>query len=224
MTSSNPNIGFYFDPKQWLGEASVLSMDWDCRAYHLQFMCIAWQRDERYQLPNDDQQLRKLIGNPDEKDWLSRIKPQVFAAWKLEHNTWIQKGLKKQTEKTKNEVVKKKKTTVGKNEPAGFLLEDILKISEKRTILYAKLTPEEDHTIWKFGVNLLLHEGCTETTARSFLGKQIALYGEKQVAAALGEMSIKKIKPAQAQSYLAGMLRKSGQENKEKQGRGKVAL
>lgn len=224
MAISDPTTGFYFDPKQWLGEATVLAMDWDCRAYHLQLMCIAWQRDERYKLPNDDKQLRKLIGNPDEKDWLARIKPQVFAAWKLENEQWIQKGLKKQFEKPTTVSTRKKKTPAEKEAPAGFLLESILGFSDQRTILHEKVSTEEKQTIWSFGVKLLMHEGCSEPTARSFLGKQIALYGEKQVAAALGEMSVKKIEPAQAQSYLAGMLRKQGQDNKEKQGRGKVAL
>lgn len=225
MAISNSITGFYFDPKQWLGEATVLAMDWDCRAYHLQFMCIAWQKDERYKIPNDDKYLRKLIGNPDEKDWLERIKPQVFSAWKLENEHWIQKGLKKQFEKpTIISKTRKNKNNIEKEAPAGFLLENILNISDRRTILHEKISEKEQQTIWSFGVKLLMHEGCNEKVARSFLGKQISLYGDKNVASALGEMSIKKIEPAQAQSYLSGILRKQGEENKEKKGRGKVAL
>lgn len=76
------NIGFYFNPKQWLGDHAILAMDWDCRAIHLHFMCIAWQQTKKGYLLNDDKKLRKLVSNPDLNDWNERIKPQVFGAWK----------------------------------------------------------------------------------------------------------------------------------------------
>lgn len=76
------NIGFYFNPKQWLGDHAIIEMDWDCRAIHLHFMCMAWQQTKKGYLLNDDKKLRKLIGNPDLNDWNERIKPQVFGAWK----------------------------------------------------------------------------------------------------------------------------------------------
>lgn len=76
------NIGFYFNPKQWLGDQAIIAMDWDCRAIHLHFMCIAWQQAKKGYLLNDDKKLRKFVGNPDLIDWNDRIKPQVFGAWK----------------------------------------------------------------------------------------------------------------------------------------------
>jgi hypothetical protein len=76
------NIGFYFNPKQWLGDHAIIAMDWDCRAIHLHFMCMAWQQTKKGYLLNDDKKLRKLVNNPDLTDWTERIKPQVFGAWK----------------------------------------------------------------------------------------------------------------------------------------------
>ncbi len=87
---------FQFYPKQWLGDDKVMLMDWDARAMHLHFMCIAWQQDNPCTLPNDDEFLRRWVGNP--KDW-PRLKKQIFRAWKLENNLWIQDGLLREYEK-----------------------------------------------------------------------------------------------------------------------------
>lgn len=81
---------FQFYPKQWLGDDLVMLMDWDARAMHMHYMCIAWQQTPACTLPNDDEMLRKWVGNPE--DW-SRIKTQVFRAWKLEGDRWVQAGL-----------------------------------------------------------------------------------------------------------------------------------
>jgi len=87
---------FQFYPKQWLGDDKVMLMDWDARAMHLHFMCIAWQQDNPCTLPDDDELLRRWVGNP--RDW-PRLKKQIFRAWKLENNLWIQVGLLREHEK-----------------------------------------------------------------------------------------------------------------------------
>jgi uncharacterized protein YdaU (DUF1376 family) len=87
---------FQFYPKQWLGDDKVMLMDWDARAMHLHLMCVAWQQEDPCSLPDDDDLLRKWVGNP--KDW-QRIKTQVFRAWKLENSRWIQLGLLREYEK-----------------------------------------------------------------------------------------------------------------------------
>src|SRR5947208_3297321 len=81
---------FQFYPKQWLGDDNVLLMDWDARALHLHYMCIAWQQVPACSLPDDDELLHRWANlHP---DW-DRIKKQVFRAWKLENGRWYQAGL-----------------------------------------------------------------------------------------------------------------------------------
>jgi uncharacterized protein YdaU (DUF1376 family) len=87
---------FQFYVKQWLGDRDVILMDWDARGMHLHFMCIAWQEDPPCSLPNNDAYLRKLVGNP--RRW-SKVKKQIFRAWKLENKRWIQCGLLREYEK-----------------------------------------------------------------------------------------------------------------------------
>jgi uncharacterized protein YdaU (DUF1376 family) len=81
---------FQFYPKQWLGDDKILLMSWDARAMHMHLMCIAWQQEPPCTLPNDDDLIRQWIGNP--KDW-PRLKTQIFRAWKLDGDRWIQSGL-----------------------------------------------------------------------------------------------------------------------------------
>lgn len=81
---------FQFYPKQYLGDDNVMLMDWDARAMHLHFMCIAWQQENPCTLPDDDELLRKWVWNP--PDW-DRLKKQIFRAWKLKDGYWVQEGL-----------------------------------------------------------------------------------------------------------------------------------
>jgi uncharacterized protein YdaU (DUF1376 family) len=94
---SNPAFQFY--PKQWLGDDKIMLMDWTARAMHLHFMCIAWQQEDfPCSLPNDDKMLRKLAGNP--RDW-GNIRAQIFNAWVLENDRFVQKGLLREYMKQK---------------------------------------------------------------------------------------------------------------------------
>ena len=48
------DIGFYFIPKKWLGDATILTMDWDCKAMHFHLMCIAAQQEKQGYLIDDE--------------------------------------------------------------------------------------------------------------------------------------------------------------------------
>src|SRR6478736_4865277 len=43
----------------------------------------------------------KWVSVVDKEDWVKRLKPQIFRAWKLEGNKWIQAGLKRAFHKQK---------------------------------------------------------------------------------------------------------------------------
>ncbi len=90
---------FQFYPKQWLGDDKVMLMDWDARGMHLQLMCIAWQQDEPCTLPDDDEIIKKWLGNP--KRW-NELKKQIFRAWKLKNGRWIQEGLLREYNKQRD--------------------------------------------------------------------------------------------------------------------------
>jgi uncharacterized protein YdaU (DUF1376 family) len=87
---------FQFYPKQWLGDDKVLAMDWDARAMHMHLMCIAWQQTPPCTLPDDDDMIRRWLGNP--KKW-KLLKNQILSAWKMDDGRWVQSGLLEQFKK-----------------------------------------------------------------------------------------------------------------------------
>jgi hypothetical protein len=87
---------FQFYPKQWLGDDKVMAMDWDARAMHMHLMCISWQQEPPCTLPDDDDMIRRWLGNP--RRW-NVLKQQVFSAWKLIDGRWVQSGLLTQFQK-----------------------------------------------------------------------------------------------------------------------------
>ena len=54
--------GFYFIPKKWLGDANVISMDWDCKGMHLHLMAIAWQQPLQGYIIDDENLILKVLG------------------------------------------------------------------------------------------------------------------------------------------------------------------
>jgi uncharacterized protein YdaU (DUF1376 family) len=92
--SHAPSFQFY--PKQWLGDDTVMLMDWDARGMHVHLLCIAWQQDPPCTLPNDDTTLRKWCGHP--QRW-KKVRPQVLRAWKLVDGRFVQEGLLREWEK-----------------------------------------------------------------------------------------------------------------------------
>ena len=233
------NKGFYFDPKKWLGDSVIMAMDWDCKAMHLHLMAIAWQQDKKGYLLFNDQLIIKLLGNPPINDWQERIKPQILSAWKTittdgingEETYIYQPGLLKnlepeQPKKTKRVSSKKKSNlqTIEENPNTGFNLENILKLNPKITILNEKPTDEEKSSIWTLGISILQQQGLPEGKARSFMAKLVKTYGDKPVASAIAQLSLKAVKPIEIQSYLIGILKKQEQTEKTKTSRGSVSL
>ncbi len=237
--------GFYFIPKKWLGDANIISMDWDCKGMHLHLMAIAWQQNLKGYLLDDENLMRKLVGNPDKEDWENRIKPQIFAAWKkkvikegnIERQYWYQPGMIKTIqEKDNNSTVtsspqkttrKKKAELIEVENPEyeGFNLESLLKSQPTATILHEQSNADERQTIWSIGVQLVKKQGESEAKARAFLAKLIKDYGDKAVAGAVAQLSLKQISPAEVHSYLIGILKKQQDgSNIKKTGRGSVSL
>lgn len=237
--------GFIFLPKKWLGDAHVIAMDWDCKGMHLHLMAIAWQQPLKGHLLDDEKLLLKVLGNPDKQDWENRIKPQIFQAWKkkivkengIEKIYWYQPGIIKTVENlNEHEQVKPRKTRkktntvfidIGECPYEGFDLKNILKEKSTTTILHEKSTTEEKNTIWTLGVGLVKQQNESETKARGFLARLIKDYGEKHVAQAIAEISLKQIKPAEIHSFLIGVLKnklKQEEHGKKISGRGHVVL
>lgn len=105
---------FQFYVKQWLGDKDVLLMDWDARAMHMHYMCIAWQENPPCSLLNDDHDLRKLVGNP--ANWL-RLKKQIFRAWILAEGRWYQIGLLREYLKQKDFAASRKEAAMKRWHP-----------------------------------------------------------------------------------------------------------
>ncbi len=231
--------GFYFIPKKWLGDANIIAMDWDCKSMHLHLMCIAWQQEPRGYLLDDEALLKKLLGNPSEEDWNNRIKPQVFSCWKtdildlkgVKRKYWYQPGLLKNQDS--DEAPKVKRTRKKKTEQlvefdnpdfVGFNLEEILKAKPTATILHESSTQEERQSIWTIGVQILSKQDGNQGKARGFLAKLIKEYGDKAVAEAVAQLSLKEVSPVEIHSYLVGILRKQQDVEKKRTGRGSVSL
>lgn len=226
---------FNFNAKQWLGDDAIMLMDWDVKAMHLHLICIAWQQSTPGILPNNDDILKKWLNNPDENDWSQRIKPQILLAWKIENKFIIQEGLVREFERI-TELNKKpgrsKKTTTQKNicpntltpdpseilEQSGFNLAILMK---DNSVFLDKADDIERLNIWSIGVKVLQSTEFTEVKARQYLGKLIQEFGEKKVAEAVAQLSIKHLAPAEAKSYLTAILKS---EQKRMKNRSKVAL
>lgn len=234
--------GFYFIPKKWLGDANVISMDWDCKGMHLHLMAIAWQQPLKGYIIDDENLILKVLGNPDRKDWESRIRPQIFQAWKkkniiqegIEKIYWYQPGIIKTIEDlSEKKPTRKNKILIEKiflenNEVSypGFDLKKILNEKITSTILHEKPDEQDKLTIWNIGVSLIKKQNESETQTRAFLARLIKQYGEKTVAQVIAEISIKNIKPAEIHSYLTAMLKNKAkqEETGSKQGSGKGSV
>jgi hypothetical protein len=101
---------------------------------------------------------------------------------------------------------------------SGFALGDLLSSSAQ---LFERVSEQERANIWTMGTALLRDNGFGENQVRRFLGKQIQDHGEKRVAEAIAQLSLKKLPPAEAKSYFVAVLK--GVETRKKR-RGGVAL
>lgn len=222
------NEGFEFIPKKWLGDAHIMAMDWDSRAMHLHLMAIAWQKEPRGYLVDDEQIIRKLLSNPNIDDWNNRIKSQIFAAWEkailmedgIERIYWVQPGLVSTYKKAVDteiiattpvvKATRKKKVKLEElqeNGPFdGCSLESLAKLNAKTTILFKPSTKEESSNIWSLGVELLSKHGEDPKKARGVLSLWIKKYGAPEVAAVIAELSVKHIQPAHIISFVVKIL------------------
>jgi hypothetical protein len=213
--------GVYFIPIIWLGD---------------------WQQSLKGHLLDDENLNKRLLGNPEQSDWENRIKPQIFSAWKkkvikdgnIERQYWYQPGIiKTVSEAASPDAAPVKKTRkkkadlieVENPEFEGFNLDSLLKIKPTVTILYQPATTEDKQNIWSMGVKLLQANGVPEVKARGFIAKLIKEYSDKEVAAALAQLSLKQVSPAEVNSYLIGILKKQQEGGfTKKTGRGSVSL
>lgn len=209
---------FLFNPKKWLGDAKIMSMDWDVRGMHIHLLCFAAQQNLKGFLPYDEDFLIKIL-NVREDDWTKRIKHQLLKAWDFatidDENGSIlfiyQKGLVDTFKNKKiNQNAKQNKLPNTNNDE---------KMLTPNLNNEAKDDPDKN-TIWVIGVKKLVENNIAESTARGFLAKLIKKYGEKNVASCIAQISITKYEPAQLQSYMIGILNNEG-KNK---GRGSVSL
>lgn len=231
--------GFYFNVKQWLGDDAILLMDWDVRAMHLHLMCLAWQQDQPGALPGDEALLRRWAGGVDREEWDSRIRPQILRAWKIIDGFWVQEGLVREWERQSSNSKKRQAAARARwdkpksdgdplppaatpspasPEPEGFRLSELLRES---SLFREEASSSERSTIWSVGVDLIRHDGFEESKARALLGKIIHAYGEKTVAEAIAQLALRRLPPADAKSYLMGMLKSEKSRGKR---RGSVAL
>lgn len=238
--------GFHFNVKQWLGDDAILLMDWDVRAMHLHLMCLAWQQDEPGTLPNDEALLRRWVGGISSDEWLSRVRPQILRAWKTSGSRLVQEGLRREWERQSSNSKKRQAAArvrwdkprsddQGESspplspsslppdaneavDPEGFRLSELLR---ENSLFREEASSAERSTIWGVGVELIRHEGFEEPKARALLGKIIHTYGEKTVAEAIAHLALRRLPPADAKSYLMGMLKTEKAKGKR---RGSVAL
>lgn len=235
------NDGFYFIPKQWLGDANIIAMDWDCKGMHLHLIAIAWQQEPKGYILDDEELIIKLLGNPSKEDWENRIKKQIFSAWKnkvlnidgIKRKYWYQPGIIKATEnaekpKTTRTRTKKKESLIIENPLyQGFNLNILLDNKVGTTILHEKANEDDKTTIWQLGVSLIKKQNDSEAKVRGFIARLIKEYGEKPVASAIAQLAIKSVLPADINSYLVGILKKNNEDlDKQKRGtgRGRVAI
>lgn len=221
---------FIFNSKQWLGDASILEMDWDVRGMHIHLLCLASQQDKPGYLIYDDKLICKVL-NIDYEDWELRVKKQLLKAWKvvevndlfgnliyLKQNGFVKKYVDGSEIKKKEKIADKNIS----NNDGEINGSDLTKITKKdiTQVFAEKATPEEMSTIWNLGVQLINKQTNSESKSRSFIAKLIKDYGEKSVAEAIAQLSVKNTMPAHIQSYLSGILRGNGKGNN----RGKVSL
>lgn len=204
---------FLFEPKKWLGDAAILSMDWDVRGMHIHLMCMALQQEKKGYLEFNDLYLCKLL-SVDEKDLKERILKQLLMAWKIKEEVTLFEKKQFLYLSGLNETIKKDK------------LDNEIKKNDKNIKELQSNNNENSenirHTIWTIGVGLLKHQNGTELKARAYLGKLIKTYGEAAVAKSIAQLSVRNIQPAEINSYLMGLLRSEG--SIAKNNKGKVAL
>jgi uncharacterized protein YdaU (DUF1376 family) len=105
----NKSPAFQFYPRDWLGDPEIMLMEWDARAMHMHLICIAWTSSDACSVPDDDNILMRWLHVSDLDDWVKRLKPQIFNAWKKDGTDWVQSRLKRERIKQLENSEKRKK-------------------------------------------------------------------------------------------------------------------
>ncbi len=221
--SNTMNINnLFLTPEEYLGNAAVLSMDWECRGISWHLFMLSLQNTPTGALPYGEEQILRIL-QINKTDWDDRIKKQLSYFWdiqseKITAKFFIQKVKKTTPKKSKKHIVND-----------GFQLDNLLSEKDTATILYEKSNQKEKMTIWQLGINVL-GNGENDAQIRRLLGKLIKQYSEKTVAEAITQLSLKNNQPADPQSYLIGILKKNvvaattNEPPFKGTGRGKVAI
>lgn len=222
------------NPTQWLGNANIMAMDWDCRAMLMHLILLSAQQETPGYLPLNETLLRKVLENPNPDDWEKRIRPQILSVLKTKnmevnniHGEYLYYPDYIKALDVANGVVeapvkktrkKKIKNDVGvelldnENFFQGFSLDTIIKAKATTTILFEKTTENISKTIWDVGVSVLLPQKGDEASCRKLLGRLIKLYGAPSVSAAIAEISAKNLQPANMEGFLIGVIKGKVQE------------
>ena len=106
MKEKNKPPAFQFYPKDWLSDADVICMTFAQKGAYITLLCYCWLEG---QLPNNDDYIRKLLGNvPKWKSLWSGIKHK----FEVEGDFLVQPRL--EYERMKQEEYRKKKSVAGK--------------------------------------------------------------------------------------------------------------
>ena len=106
MKEKNKPPAFQFYPKDWLSDADVICMTFAQKGAYITLLCYCWLEG---QLPNNDDYIRKLLGNvPKWKSLWNGIKHK----FEVEGDFLVQPRL--EYERMKQEEYRKKKSVAGK--------------------------------------------------------------------------------------------------------------
>lgn len=229
MQSKNEVI---INATKWLGDANILTMDWDCQGMLFRIILFSSQQVQQGYLPFNEAIIRKVLSNPPQEDWEVRIRPQLLSVLKIKkmevdgiHGEYLYypeyiKALEQASgivEKTVKKTRKKKTADVGaelldcENSFQGFSLDTIIKAKATTTILYEKTTQEINSSIWDVGVAILMPQKKDETSCRKFIGRMIKLYGSSCVSAAIAEISGKNLQAANMEAFFMGIVKAKAQ-------------
>lgn len=219
---------------KWLGEANILTMDWDCQGMLFRLILISSQQAQQGYLPFNEALIIKVLSNPTKEDWENRIRPQLLSVLKIKQmevdgvqgeyiyypeyiksieqaNGAVEKPVKK---------TRKKKETIDvgvelvNEEQAfqGYSLDTIIKAKATTTILYEKTTTEVNSSIWDVGVSILMPQKKDEASCRKLIGRMIKLYGASCVSAAIADISGRNLQAANMEAFFIGIIKGKSQE------------
>jgi len=86
-------------------------MDWDARGMHVHLLNISTQEDPPGTIPNDMAAITRWLGSPSDDTW-RRVRPQIFAAWTLRGERWVNPGMERTFDKRANYAARPQNGTI----------------------------------------------------------------------------------------------------------------